>query len=73
MKRRMRFITWCKKDTNDERRINYTFTDCEGTTHTFTSDQAVSETPLTMERLQNSWVRNIELINNEWYAELYED
>ena len=73
MKRITRFVTWCKRDTEDERKIKYTFTDCEGSTFKFTSEQSIAETSLTMTRLQNSWIRKIELIENEWHAELYED
>ena len=71
MKRRMRFITWCKKDVNDERKINYTLKTYEGTTLKFTSDE---EQPYSMlVRLQDAWIEKLELVNNEWFAILYED
>ena len=36
-KRRMRFITWCKKDVNDERKINYTLKTYDNKVLNFTS------------------------------------
>lgn len=71
MKRRMRFLTWCKKDVNDERKINYTLKTYEGTVLKFTSDEEQPYSMLT--RLQNAWIESIELVNNEWFAVLYED
>lgn len=73
-KRRTRFGTWCKRDINDTRKINYTFRMKEGAetvTRTFTSEEDV-ERPM-LYRLRYAWIESIELINNEWYAVLYED
>ena len=69
-KRRTRFVTWCKRDIDDERKINYRFTDFRGSTMCFTSEDYCE--PSFMHRLRNAWIKNIELINNEWFAELYE-
>lgn len=78
-KRRMRFITWCKKDLEDERKINYTFRNFEdGKDAHWTSEDTCNFS--TMERIRNAWIESIELIKNEfnnpegeWYAVLYED
>lgn len=68
--RRMRFITWCKKDINDERKINYKLKTYDNEILEFTSEE---EQPYSMlVRLQNAWIEKIELINNEWFAVLYE-
>ena len=68
--RRTRFITWCKKDINDERKINYTLLTIEGTVEKFTSEDLM---PFSMfERLKNAWIENIELVSGEWYALLRE-
>ena len=66
----MRFGTWCKKDVNDERKINYTLKTYEGEILEFTSDD---DQPLSMlSRLHDSWVEKIVLVDNEWFATLYE-
>jgi hypothetical protein len=71
MKRRMRFGTWCKKDVNDTRKINYTLKTYENEVLKFTSEE---EQPYSMiVRLRNAWIETIELINNEWFVLLYED
>jgi len=70
MKRRMRFVTWAKKDPNDSRPIHYTFKGSDGTQH-FTSEDVVSFS--TMERIRNAWVEKIELIDGVWNAVIYED
>lgn len=77
-KRRMRFGTWCRKDEDDEHKINYTFTDSDGEVLYFTSEDIVSWSMLS--RIRNAWIISIELIKNEfnnpegeWYAILYED
>ena len=44
-KRRTRFITWCKRDPDDERKINYTFKHANGFVSHFTSDD---ELPLNL-------------------------
>ena len=69
--RRMRFRTWAKKDPNDNRKINYTFTNSNGKTTKFTSEDDIDIT-LFM-KVTRAWIKKIELVNNEWYAELYED
>lgn len=71
MKRRMRFVTWCKKDVNDERKINYTFKTYENEVLKFTSEEEQPRSMLI--RLQNAWIEKIELLNNEWFVTLYED
>lgn len=71
MKRRMRFVTWCKKDVNDERKINYTFKTYENEVLKFTSEEEQPGSMLV--RLQNAWIDTIELVNNEWFVSLYED
>lgn len=71
MKRRMRFATWCKKDVNDERKINYTLKTYDNKILNFTSDEGQPQSMLI--RLQNAWIDKIELINNEWFATLYEE
>ena len=77
-KRRLRFGTWCRKDEDDERKINYTFTDSNGEVLYFTSEDIVSWNMLS--RIRNAWITSIKLIKNEfnnpegeWYAVLYED
>jgi hypothetical protein len=70
----MRFGTWCKKDVEDERKINYTFRmkEWDGTEHIerFTSDDKATYSM--MLRLQDAWIDTIKLIDNEWCAVLYE-
>lgn len=69
--RRMRFVSWCKKDINDERKIHYTLKTYDEKVLQFTSDD---EQPYSMlVRLQNAWIDKIELIDNEWFATLYEE
>jgi hypothetical protein len=77
MARRTRFITWAKKDPTDETPIQYTFhmKDWNGFEHTehFTSEEPVSTVPhLTMTRLQQAWVKSVELVDNKWNVVLYE-
>lgn len=70
-KRRMRFVTWCKKDVNDERKIHYTLRTYDGKVLKFTSEE---EQPRSMlNRVRNSWIDKIELVNNEWFVTLYEE
>lgn len=79
MARRMRFGTWCRKDINDKRKINYTFRAFEdGVDAHFTSEDTCNFS--TLERLRYAWIESIELIKNEsnnpegeWYVILYED
>lgn len=70
-KRRMRFVTWCKKDVNDERKINYTLKTYDDKVLNFTSEEEQPRSMLI--RLQNAWIDKIELVNNEWFATLYEE
>lgn len=71
MKRKMRFGTWCAKDPEDARKINYRFTDSHGNVKEFTSDDTVSWEMLG--RLNRAWIATVILANNEWYADIYED
>ena len=67
----MRFVTWCKKDVDDERKINYTLKAHDGKILKFTSEE---EQPHSMlNRVRNSWIDKIELVNNEWFVTLYEE
>ena len=77
MARRMRFKTWCAKDPDDERKINYTFKGNDKTYY-FTSEDELDL--FAFLRVQRAWVESVELIKNEfnnpegeWYAVLYED
>lgn len=70
-KRRTRFVTWCKRDPDDERKINYEFTDCNGHQYVFTSEDEVDLG--LFRKISQAWIKNIELVDNEWYAVLYED
>ena len=74
-KRRMRFVTWAKKDINDKTPISYIFTDSEGKTTHFTSENIVSFS--FMARLREAWIEKIELVDDKlgkhWIAVLYED
>ena len=67
----MRFVTWCKKDVNDERKINYVLKTDDNEILRFTSEEEQPGSMLV--RLQNAWIEKIELINNEWFVTLYED
>ena len=79
MARRMRFITWCKKDPEDETFIKYTFKEKDDDGNViekyFTSEDTCSFS--FMERLRNAWVESIILVENSvekyWNAILYED
>lgn len=76
MARRMRFVTWCKKDPEDERKINYTFKHSNGCVSHFTSEDELSLHIFL--KVQNAWIENIELVNQsenfagEWNVVLYE-
>ena len=70
-KRRMRFVTWCKKDVNDKRKINYTLKTYDYKVLNFTSEEEQPRSMLI--RLQNAWIDKIKLVNNEWFATLYEE
>ena len=77
MARRMRFKTWCAKDPDDERKINYTFKGNDKTYY-FTSEDELDL--FAFLRVQRAWVESVELIKNEfnnpegeWYVVIYED
>ena len=67
----MKFVTWCKKDVNDERKINYTLKTYDDKVLNFTSEEEQQRSMLI--RLQNAWIDKIKLVNNEWFANLYEE
>ena len=74
-KRRMRFVTWAKKDPTDETKIVYTFkTFDRGVLH-FTSEDYIWGGMLG--RVQNAWIESIERISDEtgtyWNAVIYEE
>lgn len=66
----MRYIDWCKKDPDDERKINYVFTEWNGDKQFFTSEDEM--TPMWILRLQEARVQRIRLVGNEWYVQLEE-
>ena len=66
----MRYIDWCRKDPDDERKINYVFTKYDGCKEFFTSDDELS--PMWIYRLQQAYVQRIRLVGNEWYIQLEE-
>lgn len=78
-KRRVRFITWCRKSPDDETKIVYTYKmkEADGTTETryFTSEDIVSWSMLS--RIRNAWVESIERVKNEfedvWNVVIYDD
>lgn len=75
-KRRTRFVTWCKRDPDDERKINYTFKHSNGCVSRFTSEDELSFHVFL--KVQNAWIESIELVNQsedfagEWNIILYE-
>lgn len=66
------YTYWCRADSKDERKINYTFNWYSiGQGHVvehYTSDELVD--PLTMYKIRNSKINEIKLIDNEWYVTL---
>jgi len=70
MKRRTRFVTWAKRDPDDERMIYYTFKSADGVQN-FTSNDCVSFSM--MERIRQAWVEKIKLIDNAWHVVIYEE
>ncbi len=74
-KRRMRFITWARKDPDDTTKIVYTFKakELDGTSKTlhFTSEDTVSYAM--MGRIRSAWVEKIERTEDAWNVVLYED
>ena len=69
--RRQRFVTWAKKDPDDETPIDYTFRGNDGV-HYFNSDCDYC-TPSMMERIRNAWVESIKLVNGRWKVVIYEE
>ncbi len=69
--RRMRFITWAKKDPEDETKIVYSLRAYTGEIMNFTSEDKGSFSML--ERLREAWVEKIEKVNGCWHAKLYEE
>lgn len=69
-KRRMRFITWAKKDTEDTRRIDYTLKEGNIVRH-YTSEDYVS--PEIMNKIRYAWIESIKLIDDVWNVTLYTD
>lgn len=67
----MRYIDWCKKDPDDERKINYVFTEWNGNKQFFTSEDEISTA--WMPRLQEARVQRIRLVGNEWYVQVEEN
>lgn len=79
-KRRMRFLTWAKKDPNDETPIHYTFRmkdSADGAEYVkkFTSEDTCYFS--FMEKLRSAWVEKIEKVSTDtgdyWDAFLYEE
>lgn len=68
----MNFQNWCALDTEDERILNIAlYNQRDKESYSFVSYEEV--TPYEMKMLQNSTIKNIDLINNEWYIELVFD
>ena len=70
MTRRISFFNWCRKDMNDERKINYKCNRATGYTE-FSSEDYVEPNILFWLR-NDAMVDKAELIDNEWYVELSE-
>ncbi len=69
--RNKKYISWCKADVNDERRINYHLTMCTlagDKLFSFTSDEYIE--PIMLDRVQRSTIKEIQLFNNEWFVKL---
>lgn len=69
--RRTRFETWCKKDVKDERKIDYTFTTCEGEVQKFTSDEEFDNSFI--QRIGQAWIKSLKLVDDVWHVELVEE
>ena len=69
-KRRTRFITWAKRDPDDERPMKITFKGSDGT-QKFKSYDVVSYSM--MERIRYAWIESIDLVNDVWNVVIYED
>ncbi len=72
-KRRMRFVTWCRKDPNDETKIVYTFHTYDGKSMHFTSEDDLENPYMMLERIREAWIRKIERFPDHWEVELYEE
>lgn len=70
MARRISFFNWCRKDMNDERKINYKCNRAAGYTE-FSSEEYVEQNILFWLR-NDAMVDKAELIDNEWYVVLSE-
>jgi len=66
------YLYWCRADSNDERKINYTlnwYSIGQGLTiEHYTSDKPVDL--LTIYRIRNSKINEIRLVDDEWYVVL---
>lgn len=70
MAKRISFFNWCKKDPDDQRKINYKCHRAAGYTE-FTSDDLMEPFILFWLRY-NAMVDKAELIDDEWFVELSE-
>lgn len=65
-----RFSYWCRADRNDERKINYTLIHRsigQGEQKSqFTSEDSVDGSVMWM--IRNSWIKDLKLVNNEWFV-----
>ena len=67
----MNFKEWCMLDADDERKINYTlkgFWGWKEHEEHFTSEEDVDG--MMLFRVQNSFIEDIHLQNNEWFVVL---
>ena len=71
MEKRMTFLTWAKKDPNDETPLKIVLKPSKGRAMKFSSEKAI--TFAEMERLRRAYVRKVEKVNDVWEIELYED
>lgn len=68
----MNFQKWCQLDEEDERTLNIAlYNQRDKESYSFVSYEEV--TPYEMKMLQNSTIKNIDLVDNEWYIELIFD
>ena len=66
-----RFIYWCRADRNDQRKIHYIlhyYTITGPKEEVFTSEDSIN--PLTMSMIRGSVIKDLKLVDNEWYVEL---
>lgn len=66
----MKYIDWCKKDPNDERKVFYDVTTKDKSRYQFTSDNFVP--PSFIARLQEMELESYYIINDEWHVILKE-